>query len=266
MSVPTQEKTLQRDNPFLKVQAQPFPQQPARAMHAHARPTTHRHNPTPTITINTGNPHSATQQWQKKQQTLKLKAVAGLLLTSIVIFSFLPARFQQKAFKMVGLGSIQSQTLFSVPLPVDYDYVSSPFGRRWGRQHQGIDLAAQTGAPIYAASSGTVLHSGWERGYGKSVVIDHGEGMHTRYGHCSQVLIKPGVSVVKGQLIAQVGSTGHSTGPHLHFEVIVKGVRKNPAWYYQFDKTPHWYALKVKEGKNWLQAFSEKLNRWAAKS
>lgn len=179
-----------------------------------------------------------------------------------MLFALLPEELQQRMFSKVGLGEVSGKTLESVPLPVDYDYVSSPYGRRWGRLHQGIDLAAPSGSPIYAASAGVIAHSGWESGYGQSVVIDHGQGRKTRYGHCSKVFLKAGLPVQKGQLIAHVGSTGHSTGPHLHFEVLVDGVRKNPAWYYRFEKAPHWYALKVSQGKNWLRDFSDRLARW----
>lgn len=256
------EKYSRKDNPFLQAQTPILRKPLPRAAHISApgysaTPSAVPFIPTPKSSA------SATKQWKKKQQALQIKTLVGLLLISMVIFSFLPENIQQKAFRRVGLGSIPGKTLLSVPLPVHYDYVSSSYGKRWGRQHQGIDLAARTGAPIYAASTGTVSHSGWEQGYGKSVVIDHGHGMQTRYGHCSKTLVKTGSSVLKGQLIAQVGSTGHSTGPHLHFEVIVDGIRKNPAWYYHFDKAPHWYALKVKEGQNWLQAFSATLSRWA---
>jgi murein DD-endopeptidase MepM/ murein hydrolase activator NlpD len=123
----------------------------------------------------------------------------------------------------------------SITLPVNYDYISSPFGKRWGRQHQGIDFAADAGTPIRASSEGQVVYSGWEPGYGKTVLIEHGNGLQTRYAHCSSLLVTAGREVKKGSIIARVGSTGHSTGPHLHFEVLVRGVRKNPAWYYKFE-------------------------------
>jgi murein DD-endopeptidase MepM/ murein hydrolase activator NlpD len=120
--------------------------------------------------------------------------------------------------------------------PVRYAYISSPYGKRWGRMHQGIDLAAAQGEPVYALAGGKVVYSGWEPGYGNSVVIEHGNGMQTRYAHCSRVLVKAGASVFKGAVGARIGSTGHSTGPHLHLEVIVDGLRRNPEWYYKFDK------------------------------
>lgn len=162
-----------------------------------------------------------------------LKPLAGPLMIFLIAFSLLPDSLQMEAYYFLGLRqpATISQELVA-PLPVRYAYISSPFGKRWGRQHQGIDLAASQGSPIHAASAGKVVYSGWESGYGKSIIIDHGKGLKTRYAHCSKLIAAKGAKVAKGAVIAQVGSTGHSTGPHLHFEVIVNGVRKNPAWYY----------------------------------
>ena len=107
--------------------------------------------------------------------------------------------------------------------------VTSPFGFRWGRPHQGIDMGAPIGTPIQSAESGKVLYSGWKQGYGQFIAVDHGYGYETHYAHCSKLLVKVGQVVHKGQVIGKVGSTGHSTGPHLHFEVVAKGVHQNPA-------------------------------------
>jgi murein DD-endopeptidase MepM/ murein hydrolase activator NlpD len=174
-----------------------------------------------------------------------LKVFLYLTIFCVITFSLLPMPVQKRFLNGLGLGVI-SIVRINPPLPVDYDYISSPFGKRWGRQHQGIDFAAPQGASIYAASAGTVIYSGWESGYGKSVVLDHGQGRLTRYAHCSKLLVKVGQVVSKGLQIAEVGSTGHSTGPHLHFEVIVDGVRKNPAWFYSFDANS---ALEVAQVK-----------------
>ncbi len=260
MTLSTPEKNLRPQNPFekVKLQVSPTSSPPHRAMGAPLRATV------PALPVRTRNHSlSGTHLWRKKQTRLKMQAILMSVVGLALVFVLLPMPVQRRFFSMVGLGPITPQTLLSVPLPVDYDYVSSPFGRRWGRLHQGVDLAAPQGAAIYAASAGRVIHSGWELGYGKSVVVDHGDGVKTRYAHCFKVFAQSGARVEKGQIIAQVGSTGHSTGPHLHFEVLVNGVRKNPAWFYKFDQKPHWYALKVKQGKNWLQAFSERLADWA---
>lgn len=165
--------------------------------------------------------------------SLKMAAMALLLLAGALIFLPFPGKEQLMAAFAPKIPAKQT-VLNTVLTPIRYNYISSHFGPRWGRMHQGIDLVAVPGTPIHALSGGRVIHSGWEAGYGRSLVIDHGNGMQTRYAHCSRLLAKEGSKVKQGELIAHVGSTGHSTGPHLHLEVIVKGERKNPAWYYRF--------------------------------
>jgi murein DD-endopeptidase MepM/ murein hydrolase activator NlpD len=109
--------------------------------------------------------------------------------------------------------------------------VTSPFGWRWGRMHEGIDIGAPSGTPIRAAAAGTVIYAGWLGGYGNLVVIDHGGGVATAYGHQSSIAAGYGATVAQGQVIGYVGSTGHSTGPHLHFEVRINGVPQDPLGY-----------------------------------
>jgi len=109
--------------------------------------------------------------------------------------------------------------------------VTSPFGFRWGRMHEGIDIGAGYGAPIHAAASGTVIYCGWESGYGNLTVIDHGGNLATAYGHQSSIAVTCGQQVSQGQVIGYVGSTGHSTGPHLHFEVRINGGPVDPLGY-----------------------------------
>jgi murein DD-endopeptidase MepM/ murein hydrolase activator NlpD len=112
--------------------------------------------------------------------------------------------------------------------------VSSPFGMRWGGSdfHPGIDIANDSGTPIRATADGTVVTAGWNSGgYGNMVDIDHGNGITTRYGHAEQVIVTAGQFVRKGQVIAYMGSTGFSTGPHVHYEIHVNGQLVNPASY-----------------------------------
>jgi len=109
--------------------------------------------------------------------------------------------------------------------------VTSGFGSRWGRVHEGIDIAVGSGTPVHAAASGTVIYAGWMSGYGNIVVIDHGNGLSTAYGHNSSLVVGLGASVGRGYVIALSGSTGHSTGPHVHFEVRVNGAPVDPLGY-----------------------------------
>ncbi|HCM73957.1 MAG TPA: peptidase M23, partial [Armatimonadetes bacterium] len=99
------------------------------------------------------------------------------------------------------------------------------------RLHAGIDIAAPTGTAIRASASGTVVTASSMRGYGNTVIIDHGGGFSTLYGHCSRLFVRAGQRVNQGDRIAAVGSTGLSTGPHLHFEIRVNGRPVNPASY-----------------------------------
>ncbi|GIM92758.1 M23 family metallopeptidase [Paractinoplanes toevensis] len=105
--------------------------------------------------------------------------------------------------------------------------VTSCFGPRWGRQHEGVDMAAPAGSPIVAAGAGVVVRAGVAQGYGNAVLIDHGDGWLTHYGHLSLITVVAGQRVAAGQQIGNEGSTGHSTGPHLHFEVH-QGFYQNP--------------------------------------
>ena len=109
--------------------------------------------------------------------------------------------------------------------------VVSGFGWRWGRMHEGIDITASSGTPIWAAAAGTVIHAGWLGGYGNLVVVDHGDGLATAYAHASAILVGVGQQVSQGETVSLVGSTGNSSGPHLHFEVRVNGVAVDPLLY-----------------------------------
>lgn len=130
----------------------------------------------------------------------------------------------------------QSSKKFLMRTPIEGARISSGFGNRrhpilgYNKMHTGTDFAAPTGTPIYAAGNGTVVQAGWHGGYGKYVKIRHANGYETAYAHMSRISkgIKPGARVSQGQTIGRVGSTGRSTGPHLHYEVLVRGKKVNP--------------------------------------
>ncbi len=111
--------------------------------------------------------------------------------------------------------------------------VTSRFGGRWGSTHKGIDIGAPKGTPIKVAASGTVISAstGYNGGYGNYMVVSHGNGVETAYGHCSALYVKPGQKVSQGQVIGAVGNTGRSYGNHLHLEIRVNGVAQNPQNY-----------------------------------
>lgn len=109
--------------------------------------------------------------------------------------------------------------------------LTSSFGSRSGRRHTGIDIGADSGTDILAAAGGTVTFSGQMSGYGNYIIIDHGNGIETAYGHCSKLLAEKGENVRRGDKIALVGSTGNSTGPHLHFEIKINGEFVDPLDY-----------------------------------
>ena len=123
--------------------------------------------------------------------------------------------------------------------PIIDGWYSSNFGYRidpftgQSSMHEGIDFPAETGTPIVATASGKVVFADWHPAYGKMLEIDHGNGLVSRYAHTSSLLVKEGDLVVRGQRVATVGSTGRSTGPHLHFEVRLNGVPQNPARFLQ---------------------------------
>ena len=134
-----------------------------------------------------------------------------------------------------GAAVVSGNGTFAHPCPAGY--ISSTFGYRTqpiagaSTNHKGIDFAAATGTPIYAAAAGTVISAGYAGNAGNLLVINHGNGLLTYYMHCSKIYVSAGQKVSKGQNVAAVGTTGNSTGPHLHFQVMLNGTPVNPANY-----------------------------------
>ncbi len=134
----------------------------------------------------------------------------------------------------------------------DLTRFGSSFGMRFHpilqvvRPHEGIDLSARRGTPIYATADGKVLQAGYRAGgFGKKVLLDHGYGYRTLYGHCDEVLVQPGQEVKRGEVIARVGSSGLSKAPHLHYEVHVNGRPVDPINYYANDLSPEEYDRMI---------------------
>ena len=136
------------------------------------------------------------------------------------------AQARSAAAGSTGSGVSSSGLIWPVQGPI-----TSPFGMRWGRMHEGIDIGVPYGTPIHAAASGTIIYAGWMSGYGNLIVIDHGGGLATAYGHQSALAVGNGGTVSQGEVIGYVGCTGHCFGPHLHFEVRVNGQPVDPLGY-----------------------------------
>lgn len=168
--------------------------------------------------------------------------------------------------KLTKLARKNKKRLASIPAiqPVrdnDLKRVASGYGWRvdpiYGtrKMHSGLDFSAKIGTPIYSTGDGKVVyaqHNNW--GYGNEVVINHGFGYKTRYGHMHKILVKKGQKVKRGELIGLVGSTGKSTGPHCHYEVIVDGHKVNPVHYFHSDLTPEQYEELITRSKNALKS------------
>ena len=138
----------------------------------------------------------------------------GIVILTVIVWLSLPMIAKAETIRFPSRGSI-----------------SSGFGERWGKLHKGIDIASKSGTPIYSALDGTVSYAGWESGYGNLIQVSSANNTVIFYGHCSSINVKPKDVVHKGDLIGKVGSTGNSTGPHLHFEVRIDGVAVNPTKY-----------------------------------
>ena len=158
------------------------------------------------------------------ETTTCVKSENGKITSSVTESSRL---IQEPVDEIVAVGTKEGLATGSFMTPT-VGRLTSPFGPRWGRFHYGVDLANATGTNVVAADGGVVTRVGMAGSYGNLIIIDHQNGTSTRYAHLSAYNVKVGDVVQKGQSIGKIGSTGRSTGPHLHFEVRVGGVAKNP--------------------------------------
>ena len=136
----------------------------------------------------------------------------------------------EEAARRLARGAARAQTSLKFAWPVK-GRLSSRFGHRRGRPHEGIDIAAAKGTPIYASEAGRVIFSGRMRGYGKVVILKHAGRFRSIYAHASRLLVRKGAFVERGEKIAEVGSTGRSTGPHVHFEIRRSETPQDPLAY-----------------------------------
>jgi murein DD-endopeptidase MepM/ murein hydrolase activator NlpD len=169
---------------------------------------------------------------------------------------------QTKSFdELVELSREQGDRLRHIPAiqPVsnkDLKYMASGYGWRLHpvynirKFHAGMDFSAEKGTDVFATGDGRVTQAGYNKGYGLCITVDHGYGYETVYAHLSKKLVNRGQSVKRGDKIGEVGSTGVSTGPHLHYEVHLRGAIQNPANYYFLDLTPEQYEEMIEKSEN----------------
>lgn len=163
--------------------------------------------------------------------------------------------------ELISLGKNQEERSKCIPAiqPIsnkDLTRTASGYGMRIDpiyrtpRFHSGMDFSAKVGTEIYATGDGVVTSAAWKQGYGNCLTIDHGYGFQTLYGHMSKYKARVGQKVKRGEVIGEVGNTGKSTGPHLHYEVIVRGRHDNPSRYYYMDLTPEEYDRMIQIAEN----------------
>lgn len=179
----------------------------------------------------------------KVETTMEGTTGSYKLVTSQEVLDALKTKYEQKAkaakkaeaaarkTQVTSRGGSTSRQSKKCKVLESYVYISSEYGPRWGSTHTGVDYAANYGTKIYAWKSGTVTTAGWSGGYGNFIQIDHGDGTVSRYAHCSKLAVSVGETVAAGETIGYVGSTGNSTGNHLHFEIKVNGSFVNPLNY-----------------------------------
>lgn len=171
------------------------------------------------------------------------------LFAQVQSFDQLRVTLGQQKEKLAHIPSVLPISISDYTMSSGYGYRRDPiYGS--SKFHEGLDFAAATGTNVFATADGTISVAGRQAGYGNCIDIDHGYNYLSRYAHLSEVLVKEGETVKRGQLIGKVGSTGKSTGPHLHYEVRFRGEPQNPVNYYFMDLTPEQYAEMIQMADN----------------
>jgi murein DD-endopeptidase MepM/ murein hydrolase activator NlpD len=182
--------------------------------------------------------------------TMKIDMLAKELYVQSKSYDDLVKMAKTREVRMENIPAIQPI------LNKDLTRIASGFGARIDpvyhvvRFHQGMDFTASTGTDIYATGNGTVSFCGWRQGYGNTVIINHGFGYETLYAHCSELLVVEGQKVRRSDVVAKVGNTGKSTGPHLHYEVRLRGTQVDPRNYFFMDLSPEDYDRMVQLSNN----------------
>lgn len=182
--------------------------------------------------------------------TKKLDGIEKQLYIQINSYNEIEALLKNNTEKLKHIPAIQPI------LNKDLTRIASGYGwrihpiYRIKKKHEGMDFTAPTGTDIYATGDGNVIYAGWKQGYGNTVIIDHGFGYKTIYGHMSKIKVKDGQAVKRADIIGLVGSTGNSTGPHLHYEVRKNDIPVNPLNYYFLDLSPEEYDRMIQIANN----------------
>ncbi len=174
----------------------------------------------------------------------------NMIYHQIKSFDFLRRQALESTDRLAHIPSIQPVSEKSLrQMASGYGYRRDPvYGTT--KFHEGMDFSAPPGTPVYATGNGKVISAGWKSAYGNLIEIDHGYGYVTRFAHLSKILVTPGQTVGRGDLIGEVGNTGKSTGPHLHYEVRLRGEPQNPVNYYFMDLNPEQYDEMIRQAEN----------------
>lgn len=185
-----------------------------------------------------------------KVVTDKLDRLDQMVYTQIKSFDKLQQQIVQSRDRIDHIPAIQPVAEKKLrAMASGYGYRSDPiYGTT--KFHEGMDFSAPVGTEVYATGNGRVTNAKWDGAYGNLIEIDHGYNYVTRYAHLSEILVTAGQNIKRGDLIGRVGNTGKSTGPHLHYEVRLKGEPQNPVNYYFFDLTPEQYDEMIRQSEN----------------